>query len=66
MLVDIGRQRSFEMTYGWQVYDEIIKEFSIILEETHLEVLQSKDFAAISHIRGDMFLLFLNPPAGKS
>ena len=66
MLVDIGRQRSFEMTYGWQVYDEIIKEFSIILEETRLEVLQSKDFAAISHIRGDMFLLFLNPPAGKS
>lgn len=66
MLVDIGRQRSFEMTYGWQVYDEIIKEFSIILEETRLEVLQSRDFAAISHIRGDMFLLFLNPPAGKS
>lgn len=66
VLVDIGRQRSFEMTYGWQVYDEIIKEFSVILEETRLEVLQSKDFAAISHIRGDMFLLFLSPPAGKS
>jgi EAL domain-containing protein (putative c-di-GMP-specific phosphodiesterase class I) len=66
MLIDIGRQRSVEMTYGWQVYDEIIKEFSVILEETRGEILQSKDFAAISNIRGDTFLLFLNPPAGKT
>jgi EAL domain-containing protein (putative c-di-GMP-specific phosphodiesterase class I) len=66
MLIDIGRQKNFEPTYGWQVYDEIIKEFSTILEETRGEVLQSKDFAAISHIRGDSFLLFLNPPPGKS
>ena len=66
ILIDIGRQKNFETTYGWQVYDEIIKEFSLILEETRLEVLQSKDFIAISHIRGDAFLVFLNPSAGKS
>lgn len=65
LLIDIGKQKSFETTYGWQIFDEIIKEFAQVLEETRSELLQSRDFTAISHIRGDSFLVFLNPQAGK-
>jgi EAL domain-containing protein (putative c-di-GMP-specific phosphodiesterase class I) len=65
LLVDMGKQKSFETTYGWQVYDEIIREMAKILEESKNEVLHEKDFIAISHTRGDEFIIFLNPPSGK-
>lgn len=66
LLVDLGKQKNFESTYGWQVYDDIIKQFGQILEESKNEVLNEKDLIAVSHIRGDEFLVFLAPPAGKS
>ena len=65
LLVDLGRQKSFESTYGWQVYDEVIREVSQILEESKNEVFHQKDLIAISHIRGDEFILFLHPSAEK-
>jgi EAL domain-containing protein (putative c-di-GMP-specific phosphodiesterase class I) len=66
VLVDLGRQKGFETTYGWQVYDEIIKEVAQILEESKNEVFDERDLIAISHIRGDEFIFFLHPPTGKS
>lgn len=66
LLVDLGRQKNFESTYGWQLYDNVIKEFAQILVESRSEILNEKDLIAISHIRGDEFLVFLNPPSGKS
>ena len=66
LLVDLGKQKNFESTYGWQVYDDIIKEFGQILEESRTEILNEKDVVAISHIRGDEFLIFLSPPAGRA
>ena len=66
LLIDLGKQKNFEATYGWQVYDEIIKEFAAILEESKKEILTEKDIIAISHIRGDEFIIFLAPPAGRS
>lgn len=66
LLIDLGRQKSFESTYGWQVYDGVIREVSQMLEESKNEVFHSKDLLAISHIRGDEFILFLHPAAGKT
>src|SRR5262245_37167418 len=65
LLVDLGKQKNFESTYGWQVYDDILREFAQILEESRTEILSEKDMVAISHIRGDEFLVFLSPPNGK-
>jgi EAL domain-containing protein (putative c-di-GMP-specific phosphodiesterase class I) len=65
-LIDLGKQKNFESTYGWQLYDEIIKEFAQILEDCRTEILNEKDLIAISHIRGDEFILFLNPPPNLS
>ena len=66
LLVDLGKQKNFENTYGWQVYDDIIREFGQILEESKGEVLSEKDIVAVSHIRGDEFLIFLSPPPGRA
>lgn len=65
MLIDFGRQKNFEATYGWQKYDEVLRHVSEILEESRNELLHEKDLIAISHIRGDEFILFLNPPADR-
>ena len=65
LLVDLGKQQNFEATYGWQLYDEILRDVSQILEESKNEILCEKDVLAISHIRGDEFVLFLNPPNGQ-
>lgn len=65
-LIDLGKQKNFENTYGWQLYDEVIKEFAQILEDCRSEILNEKDLIALSHIRGDEFILFLNPPPGRS
>lgn len=66
LLIDLGKQKNFEATYGWQLYDEIIKEFGRILEESRNEVLSEKDIISISHIRGDEFIIFLSPPSNSS
>jgi EAL domain-containing protein (putative c-di-GMP-specific phosphodiesterase class I)/GGDEF domain-containing protein len=62
LLIDFGRQKNFEATYGWQKYDEVLRHVAEILEESRNELLQEKDLIAISHIRGDEFILFLTPP----
>jgi EAL domain-containing protein (putative c-di-GMP-specific phosphodiesterase class I) len=62
LLIDFGRQKNFEATYGWQKYDEVLRYVAEILEESRAELLHDKDLIAISHIRGDEFILFLNPP----
>ncbi|HSE41880.1 MAG TPA: GGDEF domain-containing phosphodiesterase [Acidobacteriota bacterium] len=64
-LLDLGKQRNFETTYGWQVYDSIIQQIAEILNETKKEILQESDIIAISQVRGDEFILLLNPPGGK-
>lgn len=61
LLIDFGRQKNFEATYGWQKYDEVLRHVAEILEESRNELLHEKDLIAISHIRGDEFILFLNP-----
>lgn len=66
LLVDLGKQKNFENTYGWQLYDEVIKEFGQILEDCRAEILNEKDLIALSQIRGDEFILFLNPPQNRS
>ena len=38
-LLDLGKQRNFETTYGWQVYDSIIQQMAEILTETKKEIL---------------------------
>ena len=65
LLIDFGRQKNFEATYGWQKYDEVLRHVSEILEESRNELLHEKDLIAISHIRGDEFILFLNPPIDR-
>jgi EAL domain-containing protein (putative c-di-GMP-specific phosphodiesterase class I)/GGDEF domain-containing protein len=62
LLIDFGKQKNFETTYGWQTYDEVLQDVAQILEESRDELLHERDFIAISHIRGDEFILFLNPP----
>jgi len=61
LLIDFGKQKNFETTYGWQMYDEVLREAAQILEESRNELLNERDFIAISHVRGDEFVLFLNP-----
>ncbi|MCI0443339.1 EAL domain-containing protein, partial [bacterium] len=65
LMIDLGKQRNFETTYGWQVYDSIIKQFAQILEETKAEILQEDDIIALSQVRGDEFILVLTPPEGE-
>lgn len=65
LLIDIGRQESFESTYGWQLYDEIIKEVATILQNSKKDILGERDVIAISHTRGDEFVVFLTPPQGS-
>jgi EAL domain-containing protein (putative c-di-GMP-specific phosphodiesterase class I)/GGDEF domain-containing protein len=65
LLIDFGKQKNFETTYGWQTYDEVLRDVAHILEESRDELLNERDFIAISHIRGDEFILFLNPPAER-
>ncbi len=65
LMVDLGKQRNFETTYGWQVYDTIIQQFAQILEETKAEILQANDIIALPQVRGDEFILVLNPPSGE-
>src|SRR5262245_52391770 len=65
LMIDLGKQRNFETTYGWQVYDSIIRQFAQILEETKAEILQADDIIALSQVRGDEFILVLTPPAGE-
>ena len=65
LLIDFGKQKSFETTYGWQTYDEVLQDVALILEESRDELLNERDFIAISHIRGDEFILFLNPPVDR-
>ena len=65
LLIDFGKQKSFETTYGWQTYDEVLQDVAQVLEESRNELLNERDFIAISHIRGDEFILFLNPPPGR-
>jgi EAL domain-containing protein (putative c-di-GMP-specific phosphodiesterase class I) len=65
LLIDFGRQKNFEATYGWQKYDEVLRHVAEILEESRNELLHEKDLIAISHIRGDEFILFLNPPMDR-
>src|SRR3990172_2480966 len=65
LLIDLGKQKSFETTYGWQLYDEVIHEVSQILEESKNEILGERDFLALSHVRGDEFVFFLNPQNEK-
>lgn len=66
LLIDFGKQKNFETTYGWQTYDEVLRDIAQILEESRNELLNEKDFIAISHIRGDEFILFLNPPVDRT
>jgi EAL domain-containing protein (putative c-di-GMP-specific phosphodiesterase class I)/GGDEF domain-containing protein len=66
LLIDFGKQKNFETTYGWQMYDEVLRDVAQILEESRNELLNERDFIAISHIRGDEFILFLNPPPERS
>lgn len=66
LLIDFGKQKNFESTYGWQMYDEVLREAAQILEESKKELLNERDFIAISHVRGDEFVLFLNPPPDRA
>jgi EAL domain-containing protein (putative c-di-GMP-specific phosphodiesterase class I) len=61
VLIEFGKQKNFEALYGWQMYDEVIRQFAQILEETKNELLNERDFIAILQVRGDEFVLFLNP-----
>ena len=63
--MDLGKQRNFETTYGWQVYDSIIQQIAEILQETKEEILQETDIIALSQVRGDEFILLLNPPSKR-
>ncbi len=65
LLIDLGKQKNFESTYGWQLYDEVLREVSSILEESKNEIFNEKDLLTISHVRGDEFILFLNPPVER-
>jgi GGDEF domain-containing protein len=65
LLIDLGKQKNFEATYGWQLYDQVIRQFAEILEECKRELLQEKDIVTVSHVRGDEFIIFLSPQHGQ-
>ena len=65
LLIDFGKQKNFETTYGWQMYDDVLRDVAQILEESKNELLHPRDLIAISHIRGDEFILFLHPPGDR-
>jgi EAL domain-containing protein (putative c-di-GMP-specific phosphodiesterase class I)/GGDEF domain-containing protein len=65
VLVDLGRQENLEAMFGWQIYDEIIRDFADILTSTRAEILRKKDIVSVLQVKGDEFLIIMSPQPGK-
>jgi EAL domain-containing protein (putative c-di-GMP-specific phosphodiesterase class I)/GGDEF domain-containing protein len=62
--VDLSGEERLETIYGWQAYDQILRQAAGALNAFRTAVLSERDEIAISGIRGDEFLLFVGarPP----
>jgi len=59
--IDLSRENRIEEIWGWQTYDEVLREFGLLLEQTRASVLPPDSVLSLMHVRGDEFLLFLAP-----
>jgi EAL domain-containing protein (putative c-di-GMP-specific phosphodiesterase class I)/GGDEF domain-containing protein len=57
--VDLSGEERLETIYGWQAYDQILRQAAGALSAFRSAVLGERDEIAISGIRGDEFLLFV-------
>ena len=62
--VDLSGEERLETIYGWQTYDQILRQAAGALSAFRSAVLGERDEIAISGIRGDEFLVFVGarPP----
>ncbi|MEW6368025.1 MAG: EAL domain-containing protein [Acidobacteriota bacterium] len=60
--VDLGRENSVEETWGWQVYDSILKDFVDTIKRVKSSILPPQAVLSLVNVRGDEFLLFITPP----
>jgi len=63
--VDLSGEERLETIYGWQAYDQILRQAAVALGAFRAAALGERDEIAISGIRGDEFLVFVGakPPA---
>jgi EAL domain-containing protein (putative c-di-GMP-specific phosphodiesterase class I)/GGDEF domain-containing protein len=62
--VDLSGEERLETIFGWQAYDQILRQAAGALNAFRSAVLNERDEIAISGIRGDEFLVFVGvrPP----
>jgi len=58
--LNIGEQDRIEPIFGWELYDDLIKSFTISILGQIGKVVPPKAIIAISSIRGDGFFIFLS------
>ncbi len=61
--VDLSGEERLETIYGWQAYDQILRQAAGALNSFRAAVLGERDEIAISGIRGDEFLVFVGARA---
>lgn len=57
--VDLSGEERLESIYGWQAYDQILRQAAAALNGFRIAALGDADEIAISGIRGDEFLVFV-------
>ncbi len=57
--VDLSGEELLENIYGWQAYDQLLRQAAVALDGFRSSVLGERDEVAISGIRGDEFLIFV-------
>jgi len=64
--VDLASGERLESLCGWQVYDRLLKQATVVLLEFRDQALAPVDTVALAAVRGDEFLVFLGPRPGEA
>lgn len=62
LCVNVARYSRIEEIFGWKVFDEVMCEVAVVLDEIAGEVLRDSDVIAELMISGNAFVIVLSPP----
>lgn len=62
LCVNVARYSRIEEIYGWEVFDGVMREVALILDEIAGEELRDADLIAELMISGNAFVIVLSPP----
>ncbi|MEW6685691.1 MAG: hypothetical protein AB1393_05740 [Candidatus Edwardsbacteria bacterium] len=58
--LSFSKDGCIEAIYGWDVYDQAIREFARAIEQLKRKIFASEDILVILNVRGDEILLFIS------